>query len=154
MKFCLTLSWCDNLHDPALSLTRLKLSLSSHPISGVYACSECGYELFSSKTKYEHHTPWPAFTNTIHSDSVSKVIEGDPQESSDCRALKVIDRFWRPTPPNASLVSFIMSYMLTKLQRPAFLYTFITFQISCGKCGNPLGHEFLGDGPGGKGSRF
>ena len=26
--------------------------------------------------------------------------------------------------------------------------------MSCGKCGNGLGHEFLGDGPGGKGSRF
>ena len=28
------------------------------------------------------------------------------------------------------------------------------FQVSCGKCGNGLGHEFVGDGPGGKGSRF
>jgi len=78
-----------------------------HFESGVYCCSECGYELFSSKTKYEHHTPWPAFTETIHPDSVSKKIES-------ATALK----------------------------------------ISCGKCGNPLGHEFLGDGPGGKGSRF
>jgi len=28
------------------------------------------------------------------------------------------------------------------------------YKVSCGKCGNGLGHEFLGDGPGGKGSRF
>ena len=26
-------------------------------------------------------------------------------------------------------------------------------QVSCGRCGAPLGHEFLGDGPRGK-SRF
>ena len=28
------------------------------------------------------------------------------------------------------------------------------YKVLCGKCGNPLGHEFLKDGPDGKGSRF
>ena len=28
------------------------------------------------------------------------------------------------------------------------------YKVSCGKCGNPLGHEFLKDGPDGVGSRF
>lgn len=75
---------------------------------GLYVCVECGHELFSSQAKYDHHTPWPAFTQTIHKNSVKKVAEeGRP------RALKV----------------------------------------SCGKCGNGLGHEFLKDGPDGK-SRF
>ena len=38
---------------------------------------------------------------------------------------------------------------------PASLLTVLTnIQVSCGKCGNPLGHEFLRDGPGGEGSRF
>ena len=46
--------------------------------------------------------------------SLKKNRESEPQESSNCYALKV----------------------------------------SCGKCGNGLGHEFVGDGPGGKGSRF
>ncbi|CAH1274102.1 MSRB1 [Branchiostoma lanceolatum] len=73
---------------------------------GHYACSQCGYELFSSKAKYAHSSPWPAFTETIHEDSLSK----------------------RPDGRNA-------------------------LKVSCNKCGNGLGHEFLADGPKGK-SRF
>lgn len=42
---------------------------------GIYVCAKCGYELFSSRTKYEHSSPWPAFTETIHEDSVSKKEE-------------------------------------------------------------------------------
>jgi len=80
---------------------------------GVYHCSECDNPLFSSTTKYEHHTPWPAFTNPIKNDSLKKEIETEEQSSSDALALKV----------------------------------------SCGRCGNPLGHEFVKDGPNGK-SRF
>ncbi len=38
----------------------------------MYVCAECGHELFSSRSKYEHSTPWPAFTETIHENSVSK----------------------------------------------------------------------------------
>lgn len=43
--------------------------------SGIYACSKCGYEIFSSSSKYKHTSPWPAFTETIHEDSVSKHLE-------------------------------------------------------------------------------
>ncbi|MEE6497930.1 hypothetical protein FKM82_002930 [Ascaphus truei] len=43
-----------------------------HFKNGVYVCTKCGYELFSSLTKYDHSSPWPAFTETIHKDSVSK----------------------------------------------------------------------------------
>ncbi|KAF4522988.1 hypothetical protein B566_EDAN009580 [Ephemera danica] len=46
-----------------------------HFEKGVYVCSECGYELFSSVSKYEHHTVWPAFKTTIHPDSVTKTPE-------------------------------------------------------------------------------
>uniref|UniRef100_A0A8C3I8E1 Methionine sulfoxide reductase B1 n=1 Tax=Chrysemys picta bellii TaxID=8478 RepID=A0A8C3I8E1_CHRPI len=69
------------------------------PSPGIYVCSKCGYELFSSKAKYQHSSPWPAFTETIHADSVAKYEE-----------------------------------------RPGAL------KVSCGKCGNGLGHEFLNDG--------
>ena len=66
----------------------------------MYCCSECGYELFSSKAKYEHHTPWPAFTETVHDNSLKKIPETEPQESADCRALKVrprtVSRFAKP----------------------------------------------------------
>ncbi|CAB3369807.1 Hypothetical predicted protein [Cloeon dipterum] len=46
-----------------------------HFKSGIYACAECGNELFSSLSKYTHHTPWPAFTETVREDSVSKTPE-------------------------------------------------------------------------------
>ena len=39
---------------------------------GKYVCKECGHDLFRSEAKYEHETPWPAFTKTILPDSVSK----------------------------------------------------------------------------------
>merc|ERR1711978_538434 len=46
-----------------------------HFASGVYECAKCGYELFSSAAKYAHQSPWPAFSDTFHPDSVSKVEE-------------------------------------------------------------------------------
>lgn len=79
-----------------------------HFSPGKYVCVNCGYELFSSRTKYEHHSPWPAFTETIHADSVSKTPDIARENA---------------------------------------------LQVSCGKCGEGLGHEFLKDGPDGK-SRF
>lgn len=78
-----------------------------HFENGVYVCVSCGYELFSSRTKFEHSSPWPAFSETVHKDSVSKYVER----------------------PNA-------------------------LKVSCGKCGNSLGHEFLNDGPKKGQSRF
>ncbi|WAQ95897.1 MSRB1-like protein [Mya arenaria] len=78
-----------------------------HFEKGVYACSNCGTELFHSASKYNHHTPWPAFNATITPDCLSKVPEST-------NAIK----------------------------------------ISCAKCGNGLGHEFLGDGPKKGQSRF
>ncbi|CAN9505876.1 unnamed protein product [Ophioblennius macclurei] len=39
---------------------------------GIYVCSKCDHQLFSSRTKYDHSSPWPAFTETIREDSVSK----------------------------------------------------------------------------------
>ncbi|KAG7459460.1 hypothetical protein MATL_G00210860 [Megalops atlanticus] len=67
---------------------------------GIYVCSKCGHQLFSSRSKFEHSTPWPAFSETIQEDSVSKQQEK-----------------WG------------------------------AYKVSCGKCGNGLGHEFLNDGP-------
>uniref|UniRef100_A0A672YLN6 Methionine sulfoxide reductase B1 n=1 Tax=Sphaeramia orbicularis TaxID=375764 RepID=A0A672YLN6_9TELE len=43
-----------------------------HFKSGIYVCSKCDHQLFSSRSKYEHSSPWPAFTETILEDSVSK----------------------------------------------------------------------------------
>ncbi|KAI5932623.1 Methionine-R-sulfoxide reductase B1 [Manis javanica] len=56
----------------------------NHFEPGIYACAKCGYELFSSRSKYAHSSPWPAFTETIHTDSVAKRPEHNRPE-----ALKV-----------------------------------------------------------------
>ena len=40
--------------------------------SGIYVCSKCDHELFSSKKKFDHSSPWPAFTETVREDSVVK----------------------------------------------------------------------------------
>ena len=77
-----------------------------HFKTGVYTCSKCNYELFDSHSKFQHSSPWPAFTSTVHADSLSKHME-----------------------------------------------TKTAYKVSCGKCGNGLGHEFIADGPDGK-SRF
>ena len=63
-------------------------------LAGIYVCPKCGHELFSAKAKYQHHTPWPAFTETIRADSVSKVDETEPQRSSKAKALKVHVYYW------------------------------------------------------------
>ncbi|XP_037845950.1 methionine-R-sulfoxide reductase B1 isoform X2 [Chlorocebus sabaeus] len=46
----------------------------NHFEPGIYVCAKCGYELFSSRSKYAHSSPWPAFTETIHADSVAKRV--------------------------------------------------------------------------------
>ncbi|CAN9505875.1 unnamed protein product [Ophioblennius macclurei] len=44
----------------------------NHFQPGIYVCSECGHELFSSTSKFEHSSPWPSFSHTLHHNSVSK----------------------------------------------------------------------------------
>ncbi|KAK2149400.1 hypothetical protein LSH36_454g05048 [Paralvinella palmiformis] len=56
-------------------------SHSFHPV-GIYVCSVCGNELFASTKKYEHSSPWPAFTRPIREDSIVKQPESP-------KALKV-----------------------------------------------------------------
>lgn len=41
-------------------------------VSGIYCCSKCTFELFSSTSKFEHESIWPAFSDTVHSNSVAK----------------------------------------------------------------------------------
>uniref|UniRef100_A0A8C6U1V3 Methionine sulfoxide reductase B1b n=1 Tax=Neogobius melanostomus TaxID=47308 RepID=A0A8C6U1V3_9GOBI len=42
---------------------------------GMYVCSQCNHPLFSSRSKFPHSSPWPAFTETIREDSVTKHME-------------------------------------------------------------------------------
>lgn len=45
------------------------------PFEGKYVCSKCGHELFHSKSKYQHSSPWPTFSETISENSLSKYLE-------------------------------------------------------------------------------
>ena len=103
-------------------------------ISGIYSCSECNFPLFSSRSKFEHHSPWPSFTEPIYPNSISKQQETGAGYIGR-RAIKVIYDY---------LFLFYSGFNLNFM---------LIIQISCGKCGNGLGHEFLQDGPDGK-SRF
>lgn len=52
----------------------MKLKNESVPV-GIYVCSQCSHPLFSSRSKFPHSSPWPAFTETIREDSVTKMME-------------------------------------------------------------------------------
>lgn len=43
--------------------------------AGMYVCSKCNHPLFSSRSKFAHSSPWPAFTDTITEDSVTRMME-------------------------------------------------------------------------------
>jgi peptide-methionine (R)-S-oxide reductase len=42
-----------------------------HDKPGVYHCVACGQPLFSSSTKYDSNTGWPAFWDTAHPEAVT-----------------------------------------------------------------------------------
>lgn len=48
--------------------------------TGMYLCSACGNELFSSDTKFESGTGWPSFWAPAHEDSVEyrEDVSGGP----------------------------------------------------------------------------
>jgi peptide-methionine (R)-S-oxide reductase len=39
---------------------------------GTYLCAACGYELFSSETKFDSGTGWPSFWETVSEESVEE----------------------------------------------------------------------------------
>ena len=115
---------------------QLRNSLFIHPYihSYIHSFENC------SQQKYEHHTPWPAFKNPIHEDSLSKVIneiERDRERERDWQGKTI-----------AVWIYIINKNLWQVLESPG------AYKVSCGKCGNPLGHEFLKDGPDGVGSRW
>ncbi|CAL1537404.1 unnamed protein product [Lymnaea stagnalis] len=59
-----------------------------HFKKGIYVCVKCGHELFSSRSKYEHSSPWPAFTETVHPDSVHKIPESPSAIKVHCGKCK------------------------------------------------------------------
>lgn len=82
---------------------------------GVYVCAQCGYELFSSRAKYEHSSPWPAFTETIHEDSVAKRKERPG-------ALKVMTVKQPPQNPKSSFLNIIYLFFFFHMFSEPCLY--------------------------------
>ena len=111
-----------------------------------------------SETKYSHNSPWPAFTQTIHPDSVTR-----KQEKPG--ALKVrLSQSEKCHNAHCCINFLFLKYLVNhrpcqsssldhKILRLAEWDQFSVLQVSCGACGAGLGHEFVGDGPRGK-SRF
>merc|ERR1712142_243554 len=60
-----------------------------HFESGTYVCVKCDHPLFSAMPKFNHDSAWPAFTEALRVDSVTKVVETEKQESSDKPSLKL-----------------------------------------------------------------
>ncbi len=46
-----------------------------HKEKGVYVCAGCGNELFSSDTKFDSGSGWPAYWNKVSDDSVELKID-------------------------------------------------------------------------------
>ncbi|OWK11053.1 MSRB1 [Cervus elaphus hippelaphus] len=111
----------------------------NHFEPGIYVCAKCGYELFSSRSKYAHSSPWPAFTETIHADSVAK-----RPEHNRPGAIKL---------QGPTICLFQASGLSLGSCHPELLRDPGAL-VSCGRCGNGLGHEFLNDGPKRGQSRF
>lgn len=81
MKCHIVLSLVEKFIKLTSSLVSVREAVTEHNVwnlmgfsssSGLYVCSECGHELFSSSSKFEHSSPWPSFSETVHKDSVSK----------------------------------------------------------------------------------
>lgn len=68
-------SLCVFLICPLISWVITTETMKLFPSVGVYVCSKCNHPLFSSRSKFAHSSPWPAFTDTIREDSVTKMME-------------------------------------------------------------------------------
>jgi len=103
---------------------------------GMYLCSQCGNKLFVSDKKFNHSSPWPAFSQTADPDSVKRLhVEVDSQgvDPDSVKEIHGEDKSQTVDPDDVKDVH-------SKVDQP------LRIKISCGKCGLKLGHEFLAKG--------
>ena len=111
-----------------------------------------------SQQKYEHHTPWPAFKNPVHEDSLSKVKFKNSVFEESFQKIPLLHSFYLRNITytisiNPVVTNLKHNFILWKKKYWQVLESEGAYKVSCGKCSNPLGHEFLKDGPDGVGSR-
>ena len=99
-----------------------------------------------STTKFEHSSPWPAFTHTVKPDSVSKV---GVVYITLFFPFHIFSSILVHLPSLLPHLSFRLLLLLPQREESP-----MALKVSCGKCGNGLGHEFLNDGPKAGQSRF
>ena len=58
--------------------------LNTHD-KGMYKCSNCGLELFSSETKFDSGTGWPSFTDPANTENVELI----PDDSGGMHRVEV-----------------------------------------------------------------
>ncbi|MBS3903472.1 MAG: peptide-methionine (R)-S-oxide reductase MsrB [Anaplasmataceae bacterium] len=58
----------------------------AHKENGMYVCSNCGNELFSSETKYDSGSGWPSFYQPVKNENVGEM----PDNSLGMRRTEVI----------------------------------------------------------------
>jgi peptide-methionine (R)-S-oxide reductase len=49
---------------------------NAHKENGMYVCSNCGNELFSSDTKYDSGSGWPSFYKPVEKENVGEETDG------------------------------------------------------------------------------
>lgn len=59
-----------------------------HFSDGIYVCKKCDNELFDSQTKFKHDTPWPAFSQPVHSGSLKKIPQDKNTMKVECGKCK------------------------------------------------------------------
>ena len=74
--------WEQLLPTAVFAITQLKQTEKSfsgrywnHHQQGIYVCTCCGRELFSSDAKYESGTGWPSFTGAIDLQAVDRISD-------------------------------------------------------------------------------
>ena len=85
-----------------------------NPKTGTYYCAACGNALFSSATKFDSHTGWPSFYQSLPGNSASKQkdADGDRDEILCARCGGHLGHVFDDGPPPTGLRYCMNGYAL------------------------------------------